>query len=122
MANRVSSEQSHLCYEYGAKVFNGQIVDQKAADILAELNMNRTTAFFLVSAVRLMLQGDTYTRTASILTTKVFLERIHDEFGKAGLKNALKSLMGNIEYRFTSKGDSCLGLKRLHAEFSELLR
>ena len=117
----ISKVQSEACYEYGKRVHEGSITLLDARDKMNQGGMNGASALYLIFAVTQMLQGRTYRRTTSIFTARIFLEPILRDFGKQGLENALHALMGNIDFRQKTKRDSCVGLRKLHKEFSTLL-
>jgi hypothetical protein len=83
--------------------------------------MNETSAFFLVSAAEEMLLGKTYKKALSEMSTRTFLTQIHEDYEDKGLATALKALEGHINYKLQNTTDKCIGLKKIHAEFSALL-
>lgn len=96
---KMTDEMIEICYQYGKQVYHGKNPQDLAADINRETGMNRNSAFMYVCAVNSLLSGDVFKRAISNRALQKYLNKIHDEYGKEGLKKALQATKLNIEYR-----------------------
>lgn len=117
----ITKENTLDCYQLGRKVYANQITRADAAEMMVEKGMNQASAFFLVSAAEEMLQGKTYKRALSLMSTRTFLEQIEKDYGKDGLATALKALDGHIDFKLENTTDRCVSQKKISAEFKKRL-
>lgn len=96
---KMTDDMIEMCYLCGKKVSEGENAPDLADDIVEETGMNRNSALMYLYAVSGMLKGEIYKRTISAKALKFFFERIFNDFGSKGLKNAILATKLHIEYR-----------------------
>lgn len=96
---KMTDEMIEICYRCGKKVHQGENLQELADDIAAETGMNRNSAIMYLYAVSGMLSGTIYKRSISGKALKIYLNKIFNEFGSAGLKRAIKATRLHIDYR-----------------------
>lgn len=96
---KMTDDMIEMCYRCGKKVSEGESAPELADDIVDETGMNRNSALMYLYAVSGMLKGEIYKRTISAKAMKYFFDRIFNDFGSAGLKNAIKATKLHINYR-----------------------
>ena len=115
---KMTDDMIEMCYLCGKKVSEGESAPELADDIVDETGMNRNSALMYLYAVSGMLKGEIYKRTISAKALKFFFERISNDFGSKGLKNAIKATKLHIDYRrgcglpFDSIKDICDSYER----------
>ena len=90
-----------VCYAYGKKAYQtpGANIGEYADTAASETNMNRNSAFMYIHAVKNLLDGKVFKRAISIKALRKYFIAIYDDFGKAGLANAIQATRANVEYR-----------------------
>ena len=96
---KMTDNMIEMCYRCGKKVSEGESAPELADDIVDETGMNRNSALMYLYAVSGMLKGEIYKRAISAKALKYFFERISNDFGSRGLKNAIQSTKLHINYR-----------------------
>lgn len=96
---KMSDEMILACYECGKRLHNGENLASLVKSVMDETDMNRNSAIMYLYAVSAMLEGTIYKRAISTKATKMYFDQILNEYGKHGLKNALKSANLHINYR-----------------------
>ena len=96
---KMTDDMIEMCYCCGKKVSEGESAPELADDIVDETGMNRNSALMYLYAVSGMLKGEIYKRAISAKALKYFFERISNDFGSRGLKNAIQSTKLHINYR-----------------------
>jgi len=96
---KMTEEMIDTCYEYGKKLLIGKNIQDSADEIYASTGMNRNSAIMYLLAVQSMLEGDVFKRAISSKALKIFFEKIFNEYGKDGLRKAIKATKLHIEYR-----------------------
>ena len=98
---------------------------KKKGDAIEKLyedaEMNRNSANYYIQAVVAMLEGRRYEKRTSDKATRIFLEKISEDFGKEGLKTALLSLRQHIIYCEADEGKRLEGLRKIYREFRQRL-
>lgn len=96
---KMTDEMIEICYRCGKKVHQGENPQELADDIAVETGMNRNSAIMYLYAVSGMLSGTIYKRSISAKAMKIYFNKIFNEFGSAGLKQAIKATRLHIDYR-----------------------
>ena len=96
---KMTDDMIEMCYRCGKKVSEGESAPELADDIVDETGMNRNSALMYLYAVSGMLKGEIYKRAISAKAMKFFFDRIFNDFGSKGLKNAIQSTKLHIDYR-----------------------
>lgn len=113
----ITIQNYHDCYELGKRVFAGEIT---VADAVKEIeDMNPKSARPYITCVAKMLAGEAYQSTVKQDAVTYFLTKIYEEQKADGLRNALESLKGHLEYQ---EGKNNLpSLWKVYEDFVEIL-
>ncbi len=98
---KMTDRMMDICYGYGKKAYltpDANIGDY-ADSAAEEADMNRSSAFMYIYAVKRLLSGEVFKRAVSMKALRKYFSLIYEDFGKTGLANALKATRANIEYR-----------------------
>lgn len=116
---QITIQNYHECYDYGKKVANGILTKKEAASEISSNGMTSASAIYYLSCVVAMLNGKRYTATVKQDAVTYFLTQIYSEFGKSGLRKALKSLKEHLLYQ---KGKNNLpSLEKVYEDFYEVI-
>ncbi len=96
---RMTEEMIMICYKYGKELNIGGNPIEIADKIVEETGMNKNSAIMYIYAVSGMLDGTIYKRAISSTAIKKYFDIIFDEYGKVGLKKAIKATRAHIVYR-----------------------
>lgn len=98
---KTTERMMDVCYTYGKKAY--RTPDANIGDyadlVAAETGMNRNSAFMYIHGVKNLLEGKVFKRAISTKALRKYFSAIYDEFGKAGLANAIQATRANVEYR-----------------------
>lgn len=115
----ITIENYHDCYDYGCRVSKGDMTIAEAVDCMSALGMNAKSARPYITCVEKMKNGEAYQSTVKMDAVTYFLTQIYEESGVDGLKKALNSLKGHLEYQ---EGKNSLpSLWKVYEDFSEIL-
>ena len=73
-----------------------------------------------VRMFRYMFEGKTNKRDASLELKELYIERIYKEYGMEGLKNALESYKGTIQY-YEQRGTNKPGDRKIYEKYCRIL-
>lgn len=120
--SKISNEMIKYSYAFAKDVYNGKISIQYAVNELSTIySMNKGTAKDYINDYISMRKGCAYKRTIKEAATEYFLNRIYRDYGELGLKNALTSVLGHLEY-YESLGKGKLnGIRRIYEQYSKLI-
>lgn len=76
---------------------------------------------YFLPAFRYMREGTTFKGSLTQATNDYMLNRIYNEYGKDGLRNALKSFVGTIEY-YEATGQNKPGDRAIIQRFQQILK
>lgn len=98
---KMTDPMMEICYVYGKRAYRSPDanVGEYADAAAAEVHMNRNTAFMYIHGVKNLLAGKVFKRAISARALRKYFSAIYDDFGAAGLANALQATRANIEYR-----------------------
>ncbi|MEX1028352.1 MAG: hypothetical protein WD049_10180 [Candidatus Paceibacterota bacterium] len=83
--------------------------------------MNRASAQAYTSSLQHIFAGREYRRTLNVYATRYFLESIHRDFGRRGLRKAVESVKRHLEY-YSGIGKSSLPSTRaILTEFATIV-
>lgn len=90
----------NICYAYGKHAYfsTDANIGELADSASAESGMNRNSAFMYIYAVKSMLEGVVFKRTINKKALRLYLNSIHQEFGKSGLSKALAATRAYVQY------------------------
>lgn len=121
MPKKYTLEMLDLIYKAGKAVYEHNAVPEDYKEKCEEFGINwRSFKGWFIPAFRYFRTGTTLKGSMPQLVYKYMLERIHAEYGNAGLYLALKSYMGTIEY-YESKGIGKPGDKIIIQHFQSIL-
>jgi len=113
-------QTSHLqtLYENARDAYRQRLTNAEAIRAISSLTgIPTSTAGDLVRNLKHMLRGERYRRRLASPVTEHFLRAIHQEFGDAGLTNALNALSAHIEYYEAVSGTNSLTDRSIYARF-----
>ena len=122
---QIEKDKIQIIYPIVVDVYKGRRTLNDSADYLVEeMGMNQTTAKFYIAFFLHLKKGtvDESTRGPTNGLTHCFFEKILADDGKEGLKIALKSLWGCIEYTERVRDYTMVGFRAIHEEFSAKLK
>ncbi len=96
---KMTAAMIDLCYYGGKRVLAGENLVVAADQIVSETDMNRNSAIMYLYAVDAMLKGSEYKRAISTKAMRRYFDLILNDYGKAGLKRAIRSTRLHINYR-----------------------
>ncbi len=96
---KLTDEMIMICYKSGKKLNQGGNPSELADMIADETGMNRNSAIMYLYAVSGMLGGTIYKRAISSKALKKYFDAIFNEYGRTGLKKAIKATRAHIRYR-----------------------
>ncbi|QSZ41370.1 HNH endonuclease [Sulfurimonas aquatica] len=95
---RITIKEITYIYELAKSVYFNQTSKKNALIEAEKLGMNRGSASDIIYNFKCMYEGRHYARTNNAETLEYFFENFLKDFGESILKNALQSVMLNIEY------------------------
>ena len=101
-------------YEMARDIYHGKEdvnICQSKALTLYGVNTGSFTDY--VRMFRYMFEGKTNKRDASLELKELYIERIYKEYGMEGLKNALESYKGTIQY-YEQRGTNKHGDRKIY--------
>ncbi len=118
---KMTDEKIDICYEYGKKAYQnpGLDIGKLADEAAVKVEMNRSSAFMYIWAVKDMLEGEVYKRAISGKATERYFDKIRADYGKNGLKRAVKATWDHIAYR-QSLGHTVDGLIKLCEKYEQI--
>lgn len=96
---KVTDQMIENCYFGGKKVYDGRNAQEVADEIAEKTGMNRNSTIMYLYAVEAMLAGTVYKRAISAKAMQKYFDMIFEEYGRSGLKKAIKATRLHIKYR-----------------------
>ena len=119
---KISTEMTHAAYEEARKIYEGNKQLNEALDYLQKnYRMNPGSAKDYIHNFKKMMNGELYTRTNNLETTKYYLENIYKHYGVEKLRNAVDSLKSHIDYYENLVKGNTIGLRLILEEYTSLL-
>lgn len=109
-------------YEMARDIYQGKSdvnVCQSKAWALYRVNASSFKNWF-VPMFRYMISGKTYKQSVPLALKELYIKRIYQEYGMEGLKNALKSYKGTIQY-FEQRGTNKPGDRKIYEKYFQIL-
>ena len=109
-------------YEMARDIYQGKAdvnICQSKALALYGVNAGSFKNWF-VPMFRYMISGQTYKASVPLALKELYIERIYQEYGMTGLKNALESYKGTILY-FEQRGINQPGNRRIYEKYFRIL-
>ena len=109
-------------YEFSKAIYKGEkdkLVCQKI--VFEKYGISkRSFEGWYVPMFRYMIEGKVFKGNKKQGLTKYFLKRIYEDFGVDGLRNALKSYRGTIDY-YKLRGENKPGDEKIYEEFIKFI-
>lgn len=117
---KMTEEKIKLCYEYGKEAANNPSVTPwaLALSLAKKHNINKSSAFMYICAIKSMLEGKEFKRTINSKAIRIYFDAILTDYGKEGLKKALHATELHIKYR-KSFNHNVVSLEKLCDEFKQ---
>lgn len=115
----ITVEQYHECYKLAKLVNTEKMSIQEATFRLGSLGVSENSAMMYLRCARYMLEGKRFTSRVKELAISHNLTQIYAEYGSEGLKKALRSVRGYLDYQ--KKYADYPGLEKVYSEFMDIL-
>lgn len=117
----MTNEQIFLiAYEESNKLYKGVIDEDRAIRNIELAGWKEVNARLTFPIFNALMEGKVYKFKMPILQTDIFLRNILNDYGKEGLKVALKSVKGHLEYYYEKNGVRQEGIIRLYEKYSSI--
>ncbi len=104
----ITREMVKRVYDVSKQVYEKQLSEQQATDIMANEGMNPSSAVMYIYCFDRMMAGDVYKRGTSAFAAEYYISKIREDYGIEYSKRAIESLEKYIKYinsrNFTNKG------------------
>jgi 5-methylcytosine-specific restriction protein A len=114
---KINFIEIEILYEYALKFYKNEITISSAVKAVDKFGINKNTSIDYLYNLSHLLNGRIFTRTMNVLSTKYYLEKIHEDFGSKTLKNALQALSLHIDYYEEITGGNVIKLKGILNEY-----
>ncbi|AXT63760.1 HNH endonuclease [Aquimarina sp. AD10] len=119
---KITNEMVEKAFEIGKKIYHNQLSRKEGISILEKMGMKESSAHDYIYSYFNLIQGKLFTRTTSAYGTEYFLERIYNENGISGLKNALLALSQHFDYYEEISGGSIKKRKEIYNRYYDLVK
>lgn len=119
---KITNEMVEKAFEIGKKIYLNQLSRLEGINILGELGMNESSAHDYIYSYSNLIQGKLFTRNTNVYATEYYLNKIFNEEGINGLKNALLSLSQHIDYYEEVSGTSIKKRKEIYFRYYNLIK
>lgn len=111
---KITSDQIEKAYEYGNKVYSGEMTKTSATNELSNMySMAKSSAQMYIEAVQYMLLGRGFGRNINNEAAEYYLQKILADYGDEAFQRALFSLEQFVEYYESQVGGSQQGKREL---------
>ena len=104
----ITREMVEKVYDVSKQVYEKQLSEQEATDIMVNEGMNPSSAVMYIYCFDRMMVGDVYKRGTSAFAAEYYISKIREDYGIEYSKRAIESLEKHIKYinsrNFTNKG------------------
>jgi 5-methylcytosine-specific restriction enzyme A len=118
---RINSILVPIIYRISKQFYNGTVTFSEAKEVLANNNMNSSSAGDYLYNFRYLMEGQKMTRAMNAFSMEYFLDNIFKDYGYARLSNALVSLESHIEYYENLRGTTMKKLRTIYARYSAIV-
>jgi len=118
---KITNEIVKKAYEVAKNFYNDRISLKQAQGLLVKDGMNANSATDYIYNYSNLIQGKLYTRTTNTFGTDYYLQKIYEESGQTGLKNALISLSQHIDYYEEKSGASVKQRREIYDKYFKFL-
>lgn len=96
---KITEEMIKSSYKIGKQVYEGSMTRQEGKEkIAAASGMNPGSASDYIQILSCMLDGRVYKRAMSLATTRYFLDKIGEDFGRGRQVKAARAVVEHTEY------------------------
>lgn len=120
---KMNTATMNAIYEMARDIYQGKAdVNICQSKVLALYGVNAGSfKNWFVPMFRYMISGQTYKASVPLALKELYIERIYQEYGMTGLKNALESYKGTILY-FEQRGINQPGNRRIYEKYYRILQ
>jgi 5-methylcytosine-specific restriction protein A len=119
---KITTEMTKFAYHYSKKVFNNEISEADALNILTkDHGMNQNSAADYIHNFRSMLAGKQYARTNNEEATEYYLVNILKDFGINAFQKALFALDKHIKYYESLNKGKLPGLRKIYLNYCSMI-
>jgi 5-methylcytosine-specific restriction protein A len=119
---KITNDMVERAYEIGRSIHLKKIARKDGVSILENLGMRQSSAHDYIYSYSKLVHGKLYTRNTNGYATEYFLKKIYEEYGDAGLKNALLSLSQHIDYYEEISKTSVKARKEIYNRYYALIK
>lgn len=119
---KITNEMVGKSFLIGKKVYKKEIPLKTGVEKLKQIGMNHSTAHDYIYSYSNLIQGKLFTRTTNAYATGYYLEKILQENGVKGLKNALLSLSQHFDYYEDKTGGAVIKRRKIYNEYLKLIK
>jgi len=95
----ITNEQIQETYIQGKLVLSESVsLSNAARNVAQKTSMNEGSARDYINTLQKLIKGQSYTRTINAYGTEYFLSKIHEEFDRQILLNAVTSVKKHLQY------------------------
>ena len=94
----ITREMVEKVYDVSKQVYENQITEQEAIDIMSEVGMNTSSAVMYIYCFDRMMKGDVYKRGTSTFAAEYYISRIREDYGREYSRKAIESLEKHVQY------------------------
>jgi len=94
----ITREMVEKVYDVSKQVYENQITEQEAIDIMSEAGMNSSSAVMYIYCFDRMMKGDVYKRGTSTFAAEYYISKIREDYGREYSKKAIESLEKHVQY------------------------
>ena len=120
---KMSEEEMYTIYEMAKAIYEGKSDLAVCQKFVYEKYKTDKRSFegWFVPLFRYMQEGIPMKGAVRQELMEYYLKRIYDDYGKKGLRNALKSYKGTIDYYVEERGENKPGDKKIYERFTHIL-
>ena len=116
------NEKWNDVYQYVVSVYMGKMSMKDAAERVHDLHCVAPNSFVMYYyAFKNMLSGELHTRSISSSLRRILLDGIYKDYGKEGLRTALKAYLAHIKYQ-EKIGVNPVTAKNIYEEYASKYR
>lgn len=119
---KISNQMVEKSFEVGKQIFEKKITRLEGISILEKMGMKKSSAHDYIYFYSNLIQGKLFTRTTNVYATEYFLQKILEENGILGLKNALLSLSQHFDYYEDLTARPIKSRRNIYNNFYELIK
>lgn len=118
--SKITMEMTQIAYDMAKQVYSKSVSLTEGRELLVkETGMNSASAGDYINNFLAMMSGKCYCRTMNSQTTRYYLERISEDYGKDALNNALTACEEHTKYYATLGYGQLKKIEQIIVEYKE---